>query len=478
MIGKKHLILIWFILTGLFYNSTLIAQEILSNSVKNFGAKGNGISNDTKAIQKAIDSGIGQIIFPTGVYRITETIIIDLDKSGTISLNGFGTGSISMEGPGPAFKFIGTHAGSADPPTVKNNVWQKQRMPIVDGLEIVGNHPDAIGIEASGTMQLTITRVLIREAFHGIRLFNRNRNVIISECHIYNNRGIGIYLDDINLHQINITNSHISYNNGGGIVVRHGDVHNLQIGSCDIEVNMDKNGPPTANILFDQSKGAILEGAIIGCTIQHDHLIKGSSNIRIIGNGPDKTTEAGNFTIADNNLSETEQCVDIKYSRGIIITANTFYMGLENCIRIDNCQNIILANNIFDKNPHYGTKTMDTKDGIVIIESSDLTISGMHISGSKAETGGIFLERCRNYNLTNSTILNCKEAGIILKESSNGKVSGNFINNCSLSENNKPVSIRVNGGSNNLIINNYFSGIIESHPNNVTLNDNHSFTNE
>jgi len=55
----------------------------------------------------------------------------------------------------------------------------------VTGLEIVGAHAEADGISAQGTMQLTITRVVVREARHGIRLHDRNRNVLISDCHLY-----------------------------------------------------------------------------------------------------------------------------------------------------------------------------------------------------------------------------------------------------------------------------------------------------
>ncbi|HZK61306.1 MAG TPA: right-handed parallel beta-helix repeat-containing protein [Anaerovoracaceae bacterium] len=451
-----------------------MGQKSLPNSVRYFGAKGDSITDDTKAIQKAVDSGIGQIVFPTGVYRITRTIEIVLDQSGPMSLSGSGTATIIMNGAGPAFKFIGTHAGSADPSSVKNNVWKNQRMPLVDGLEIVGKHPDAVGIEATGTMDLTLTRILVRETLHGIHLYNRNRNVIISECHIYHNRGIGIYLDEVNLHQINITNSHISYNGGGGIVVRHGDVHNLQIGSCDIECNMDKNGPPTANVFLDISEGAMMEGAIVGCTIQHDVNIPGSSNIRFIGHGPEKPTEVGNMTIADNNLSETQDNVHIKYGRGIIVTGNTFYMGLSHNILVENSEHILLANNIMDRNPHYGQKTMETRDRIVIRDSRNLSINGLQLYNTKGDEAGIVLERCQNYNLTNSTILNCNEAGISLIDSEKGNVSGNFIND-ERPEVKNPISIRIQGGKSNLIVNNYTSGVIDGKPDNATIINNHSY---
>ena len=44
---------------------------------------------------------------------------------------------IVMAGPGPAFHFVGTHEGTANPPTFKPNVWDRQRMPLVDGLQFL-----------------------------------------------------------------------------------------------------------------------------------------------------------------------------------------------------------------------------------------------------------------------------------------------------------------------------------------------------
>ncbi len=44
----------------------------------------------------------------------------------------------------------------------------------------------------AGTVQLTITRVNIRECRHAIHLTQRNRNLIVSDSHLYKNRGIGI----------------------------------------------------------------------------------------------------------------------------------------------------------------------------------------------------------------------------------------------------------------------------------------------
>ena len=39
---------------------------------------------------------------------------------------------------------------------------------------------------------------------HAIHVIQRNRNIIVADCHLFNNRGVGVFLDGVNLHQINI----------------------------------------------------------------------------------------------------------------------------------------------------------------------------------------------------------------------------------------------------------------------------------
>src|SRR5260221_7342265 len=102
-------------------------------------------------------------------------------------------------------------------------------------------------------MELTLTRLVVRRALHAIRLAGRNRNIVIADCHLYENRGIGIFYDDVDLHQSNIVGCHISYNAGGGIVSNGGNVRNIHIGTCDIESNQGPDSGPTANVLIDCS---------------------------------------------------------------------------------------------------------------------------------------------------------------------------------------------------------------------------------
>src|SRR3989442_954350 len=82
-------------------------------NVKEFGAKGDGTTDDTSAIQSAINAlGFsGKVYFPRGSYRITSTIVIGATTSPNID-------SISVEGEVP----IGTqllYTGSTAIPAVK-----------------------------------------------------------------------------------------------------------------------------------------------------------------------------------------------------------------------------------------------------------------------------------------------------------------------------------------------------------------------
>ena len=429
--------------------------------VKRFGATGNGRTDDTAAIQNAVNASAGDIRFPRGVYRISRTIVIDLNRVGPTALLGEGPARVVMTGPGPAFRFVGTHEGTAAPKTVRANVWKNQRSPMVTGLEIVGAHPQADGIEAVGTMQLTVSRVVIRKARHGIHLVKRNRNVIISACHIYENSGVGIFYDHVNLHQSNIIGSHISYNDAGGVVIRGGNVRNVHIGTCDIEGNM--GGPksqPTANVLLDATGGSIGEVAIVGCTIQHTHLAPDSANIRIDGNSTPvsftKETRHGNITIADNVLSDVQINIDVENTRSITIIGNTIWKGYAHNLRVSSSDAVVVEGNVFDRNPryHYGDGST-AHGGLVFRNCNGGTISGNHLRGTGDVPAAMLLQSCRRFNITGCTILDAMHGGLRLTDVTDSRVSDCLIRD-DRARGKQSFSLRMTGGHGNMVVDNLF----------------------
>lgn len=435
-----------------------------------FGAVGDGKADDTAAVQRAIDEGNGQVHFPTGVYRLTRPVVIDLDRVGFTALDGGGTARVVMAGAGPAFRFVGTHEGSAAPGEFKPDVWDRQRTPQVVGIEIVGDHPEACGIEASGTMQMTVTRLAVRKALHAIHLTRRNRNLLISDCHLYENRGIGIFYDDVNLHQSNIIGCHISYNKGGGIVSRGGNVRNIHIGTCDIESNQGPDAPPTANVLIDSSGSDYGTGevAISGSTLQHNNPSPGSANIRIIGRSKSRPDGApvreGNVTITGNVLSDVKVNVHLKDCRGVVVEANTFWQGYDYNLLVEDCTNIVVGPNNFDRNPRYNYgNTQQANNPLAFRNCQDCTINGLHISGVWRSPAGLSIEDGRRINLTNCTILDCDGVGLLLRNVSRSRVSGCLIRD------DRPgreglVPLKVVGGKGNLITGNLVRGHLAIDP--------------
>ena len=450
-----------------------LAADLLS-----FGAKGDGTTDSTDAIQKAVNAG-GSVHFPAGTYRLTRTVTIDLDRTGFIALTADGTARIVMAGPGPAFQFTGTHTGSAAPAQFKPNVWERQRAPRVDGLEIIGAHAEADGIAASGTMQLTIARLIVREARHAIRLHGRNRNVLITDCHLYHNRGIGIFYDQVNLHQSNITGSHISYNAGGGVVVQGGDVRNIHIGNCDIESNMAADTPPTANVLLDSTGGSVGEVAITGCTIQHTGTAPGSANIRVIGRGiipastrgPATSTREGHITITGNVLSDVQVNVHLQNARGVTLTGNTFWMGYEHDLLVEDSTSIVVGPNNFDRNPRYTFGRTQARGGIVFRRTNDCTLTGLHVSGIHHHAAAVLLEDCTRINLTGSTILDSDGVGLKLINTTLTRVSGLVIRDDRTEVNSSP-ALAVVGGHSNTVVGNALDRRAEIAPESGRAHDN------
>jgi hypothetical protein len=396
-----------------------------------------GSSDVTAAIQQAIDQH-GSLHFPKGTYRLSQTITIDLAKTGFAALSSDGTARFIMEAPGPAFHLIGHHDGSAAPHTFKPETWDRERSPMISGIEILASHPQANGIQATGTMQLTIHRVVIRKCQHAIHLTTRNRNVIISDCHLYENSGIGVFYDNVNLHQSNIIGSHISYNRGGGIVSRGGNVRNLHIGTCDIESNHHPEAPPSANVELNSTGGSIGEVAITGCTIQHSSKAEGSANIRILGAGNDPSlerrggrphTREGNVTISANVFSDVKINIEVRESRGVVITGNTFWEGFEHDILAENCEKLIISHNNMDRNPRYLVNGFDNaeRNGLLLRNCEDSHLIGNIISGVWRKRAAVDIIGGRRLMIAHNSILDSDGTALRLENVHHSLISDNLL---------------------------------------------------
>lgn len=453
--------------------SSAILDANATCSVKHHGAVGDGQADDTVAIQKAVKAAAGAVYFPKGNYRITGTIIMDLNTYGRTSLFGTGTASIVMAGPGPAFHFIGTHEGTGDPDSVRDEVWQRQRMPIISGLEIRGAHAEAVGLRLEKTMQATLTNLLIRRCKIGVHLVQRNRNLIIDHCHIYHNTHVGVDFDHVNLHQAIIADSHISYNPVAGIQLLGGEMRNFQIVGNDIEYNHDVEHEGSADILIDMRPdgSSFREGTIVGNTIQARPSPNGA-NIRFLGGKSLKV--GGLLTITGNLIGSQTNNIHLADCRGVTISGNSIYSAAEHSLWLENCANIVAGNNSIDWNPDHRKKRL--VDGILIDRCRGVTLSNTIIEnsfqGSSQAGGAIDVKASQDVTIVSCQVLDFRFRGITLSDAVRCRVTG-----CSVIERRegpmKGAAIQVKGGRDNLITDNIVNpGGLSVADGTATLRDN------
>jgi hypothetical protein len=199
------------------------------------------------------------------------------------------------------------------------------------------------------------------------------------------------------------------------------------------------------------------EVAITGCTIQHNNPSPGSANIRILGRsqpsrGQDLVRE-GNVTITGNVLSDVKVNLHLKDCRGAAITGNTFWIGYEHDLLIEDCSNIVVGPNIFDRNPRYDYgNTAQANSGVVIRGSVDCTLTGLQITNVRRKPAGLLIEDCRRFNVTNCTILDCDNVGLLAKNLRDSRISGCLIRDDR--PNAQSLSLQASGGAGNMIIGN------------------------
>lgn len=411
----------------------LFSVSALAVDVRTFGAKGDGVADDTAAIEKAIRGATdGVVEFSRGTYRITRTLEIKLAEDGPLGIIGRGgSASVVMAAAGPALRIIGSHAtGTADPKSVRPVTWAKERMVTLDGLEIVGAHPEADGVEFRNTMQPTVRGVLIRDVRYGLHFIARSRNVIIDGAHIYNCRAIGVFLDAVNIHQMIISASHISYCKQGGIKILGSEIRNIQIAGNEIEYNFAVDGGPTADIWIDLAgKGSVREGTIACNTIQALQS-KGGANIRFTGVAG-TPRKVGVFSIAGNHIANQETSIHLDGASGVTITGNTFMRGYERHIVLERSRNVIISDNIFDHNEDYFTPRDKTVGGITIDGSSAVILSDNIIDGLEAGTeregGAVAITRSRQVTVRGNQILNPGRRGVYIADSTAVHVSDNLV---------------------------------------------------
>ena len=374
------------------------------SNVKEFGAVGDGATDDTQSIRHALADGDGVLHFPRGIYRLTETVEIPLGQRGPAGVSGdHGAATLRMHGPGPALRLAGNHNGTGDPGSVRPGVGLAERMPVLRDLAIEGAHPEADGVELHKTLQARLEGLLLRDLRHGLRLVARNRNLIVAHCHIYHNTGVGVWFDGVNLHQVNLVGNHISYNRLGRVRVERSEVRNLQITGNDIEYNNARSHPglpsePSAELWIDTSTpgASVSEVTIASNTIQAT-ASTGGANIRIVET-PDESRPPGLWAITGNVIGSQHNNVHLTGAYGVTISGNTIYSCVHRNLLAERCGHLLVGQNLF----RHHTKVRNC--GVRLEDCHDCVIQGClvhdaHPGGQPSGASLLEIERCRGIQI-------------------------------------------------------------------------------
>ncbi len=387
------------LLAGLAFSLPIHAQRVTAGQLCELA---DGSQPATAALQRLIDESEGLVEIPPGTFLLDAPLRIDLSAKGYRSIRGAdGTTRLIVDHEGCALQVTGDHRGTANPDTVQEHTWEKERMPVISGLEILGRRDTSDGIQLIRTMKCIIRNVLIRRCRYGIHLVERNRNVIITDSHLYDNLDTGIFLDACDLHQINITGNHISYNQRAGIRQYNGDVHNVQISGNDIEYNSGI-AESCGEIVLEAPEGIISEYSITGNTLQARPENAGA-NIWITGGGENGPLAARIITVSGNIIGDRDKGIVLRDASRVTMASNTIYGGQTVNLHFQHCCDITLTGNTIGtrSSMHDGVDTPHM-DGILAEGCADCLITGNILSdhrfGSKDKGGALTLvntERCR-----------------------------------------------------------------------------------
>jgi parallel beta-helix repeat protein len=425
-------------------------------NVRDFGAVGDGQADDTQALQHAVDQGDGRVQIGKGSFRITQTIQVDTTKRGFLSIEGkSGVARVIMDGGGPAFRIVGDHRGTATPSTVKPPTWERERMPMVRSLEILGRHPEADGVQLYRTMQTTMQNLLIRNCRYGVHLLERNRNFLLNASHIYDCGDTGVFFDRCNLHQVIIIGNHISFCKRAGLRQLDGDVHNIQITGNDIEYNSGIDAENSGEIVLEAPDGVISEYTISSNTLQATLPARGA-NVLVIGREEKPAMSVRLLAITGNVLGSRDKNIVLRHARTATISGNTIYSGEQLNIEATDSHHLAISGNTIHTRP--ANWKSENGDGVRLGRCVSCSITGNLLNDSKLgdrqRGGAITLEQCDRCSVSSCQIDNPHFAGVDLQDCTRCRISDN-----SIVDDRDPIAmyaaVRLHGASrDNLIQNN------------------------
>jgi hypothetical protein len=367
------------------------------NNVKDFGAVGDGVTDDRAAIQAAIDDAAsnnkGGIFFPAATYRVSR--VTAPGGRWSLDLNGVLDFMVTGEGPKSVVKLANTDAKTGDWHVfiLRNNCRRVVfKDLVVDGNRTGLTNPDeqSHGIEVEpGTEDLVVDRCILRECFgDGMRLLGKGQ-------------GSG------HVKRLRIENCLFQTNNRSGIVIQRA-LEQIIIANCIFDATVSDQSIDFEPSGSDGPTDLVIQGCIINHTNKaqavtmsgisgRQPLVRCKFSDNILLGGPIFSTDVNQLTIQNNIILVTDLGaggrIPIQVQRGgdsLLITGNLL-------VNDDAATKAVIS--LSEVNQRQVTRALVTNNlcfarsgnGIQCLSSDDVAIQGNMIVASDSCAQGIFL---------------------------------------------------------------------------------------
>jgi hypothetical protein len=238
---KYSLIVLSLLLAGYAFTQPEITGT-LKSTVTYWGAKGDGKTDDTKAIQKAIDNTKGVLYFPPGAYVISKGLTVNSDN-------------VVLMGSGKNTASVLVLTANVDAITL-NGI-----RCTVDGLAIDGNKTCKDGIVINGTQSEVANSIIQNCKGNGINapyVQGQNHNKNIRNCKVYTCRQAGIVVSSNDMY---IRDCEIANNEGNQQVILAGA--NNRMYNCHIWSGDQFNPNPNTVGIEIRGDGFQVQGCVL-----------------------------------------------------------------------------------------------------------------------------------------------------------------------------------------------------------------------
>jgi parallel beta-helix repeat protein len=409
-----------------------------SLSVMDFGARGDGQTLDTAAIQSAVDavpSG-GVLRFPPGTYRIQADRGIELKDDVRLDLGVAVLVGANVDGARCRLLHV-----------------DGRRNVTISGGTLVGSRsgsPDwGVGIFASDADDLVIENVTLRDFYFDGILLTGNRGcerVVVRGVVAQNNRRTGLAVPagrDVTVEDSTFSGTHGQSPEAGANFEPNpgGEVHDVHIRRCTFAGNAG------VGLYVHRAKGVVVSGATVEDSVVQDN----GQGIVMVG--------VDGISVSNNRVSghtrEATSAIVVADTAGASVSGNQLEGNFRGILSGRATGNVIQGNTVVGTGAGAGTSA--DANGIVCLGPAPSTESACVVTGNTVKRcagSGVVAQQVSLVRLQDNTIEEVGQRAVLLRATSRSEVRGNSVSASGLGGADFPAIELIQSSSDNAITTN------------------------